>query len=87
MFEYLDSGKPIFSTIKPSYDLIERYDCGFSTNSRDLDFLADKIIEFYEMNENKKKRIGENCIECAEDFDWKVLSKKFEEVINYVEEH
>lgn len=87
LFEYLASGKPIFSTIKPSYDLIERYDCGFSTNSRDLDFLADKIIEFYEMNEKEKKRIGENCIECAEDFDWKVLSKKFEEVINYVEEH
>ena len=48
--------------------------------------LAQHIKKFFEDN-NRVDEVKENNFKIAKEFDWKVLSKKFEEVVNYVEEH
>ena len=88
LFEYMASGKPICIDGSPNYNFIEEKQLGISGDFEDYKELAGKIEElFSEEKQLTYKEYCNNCLEAAEEFDWKLLSKKFEEVINYVEEH
>ncbi|WP_313346649.1 glycosyltransferase family 4 protein [Sedimentibacter sp.] len=81
LFEYFASGKPIISNIKMNYDLIEKYNCGFSIKNGDVEEIAANILKFYNMTKQEYDIYRENSIKAAQDFDFEKLTDKLEEVI------
>ena len=84
MFEYLASGKPVLSSVRMGYDIIERGKCGFSLEECTPAALAEMIVKIKEMPPEEYKRMGENAANTAKEFDFEVLTTKLEEVINEV---
>ncbi len=85
MFEYLASGKPIISTVKMGYDILERYSCGVTLEKCTADCLADKILMIKNMPETEYKEMGMRAQEAAQEFDFEKLTDKLEKVIASVE--
>lgn len=84
LFEYLAAGKPVFSTVKSGYDIIEKYNCGLSSNDKDYEVLGQQFAEFISMEENEYKEKSNNAKEAAHEFDFPVLTKKLETVLQFV---
>ena len=76
MFEYMASGKPIISTVHMGYDLIERYQVGFSLKENTPNDLAEAIIKVYEMKPEEYNQYCNNALKAAKDFDYSVLTQK-----------
>lgn len=84
LFEYMASGKPVLSTIKMGYSIIEKYHCGSELGSDDPEVIADEIIRYYEMPEEERNQLGRNAYEGSKDFDFNALTDRLEEVIKSV---
>lgn len=84
LFEYMASGKPIISTVKMGYSIIERYQCGIELEKGTPQELADTILKFKNMNKNEYNMIGQNAKKGAENFDFKELTKKLIDIIEGV---
>lgn len=82
LFEYMAAGKPIISTVKMGFDLIERYNCGISLNQTTVNDLSKAILEIYELNFEDYNRMGQNALIAANDFDYKNLAEKLRIVID-----
>lgn len=78
------SGKPIISTVKMGYSIIEKYKCGLELKNSTTQELANAILEIKEMSLEKYELLGTNAKKGAEDFDFKVLTDKLINVINTV---
>lgn len=76
LFEYMASGKPIISTVKMGYCLLEKYNCGLSLERNTPEELAKTILKVYEMPEETYRKMGQNGKQGARDFDYKVLTQK-----------
>lgn len=87
LFDYMNAGKPILSTVKPNYDLLERYQCGMSLSEQTPQAIADAILQIYNMPKEKYNKMCENAKNAAKDFDYSILTDKLEEAINYAIEH
>ena len=85
LFEYMASGKPVISTVKMGYSIIEKYNCGFELENASAKELADTIMEVKEMQQEEYKKLGENAKKGAENFDFNVLTDRLINVINSVE--
>lgn len=81
LFEYMASGKPIISTVKMGYCLLERYNCGFSIENNTPQELAKNILKVKNMSVNEYDQIKQNGLKAAKDFDFKNLTKKYIEII------
>lgn len=81
LFEYMASGKPVLSTVKMGYSIIEKYSCGFELKESTPELFAQKILECYSMSEEERKVIGNNALVGANDFDFNVLAKRLINVI------
>lgn len=81
MFDYFASGKPIISNVECGYDVLEEYDCGITVKSEDSAALAEGILKFYNMPKEEYNIYCQNALKAAEDFDFKVLTDKLEEII------
>ena len=86
LFEYMASGKPVISTVKMGYSIIEKYNCGLELEHGTAEELADAILKIKNMPKEKYQELGNNAQIGARDFDFKVLTKKLIEVINSVTE-
>lgn len=86
LFEYMASGKPVISTVRMGYSIINKYQCGIELENDTPQCLADAIIHFYEMDSAKYDQYGENARIGAEDFDFKKLTDKLQTVIDEVRE-
>lgn len=84
LFEYMASGKPIISTVKMGYCLLERYDCGVSLAQSTPEELAKAILYVKNMPAERYQTMGQNAREASKDFDFKVLTQKLVEVIESV---
>ena len=84
LFEYMASGKPIISTVKMGYSLIEKYHCGISMETPSPDCMADAILKIKDMPTENYSAMGDNGKRGAEDFDFEILAKKFINVIDEV---
>lgn len=84
LFEYMASGKPIISTVKMGYSILEKYKCGLELENASAQELADMILEVKNMSEDEYRKMGSNAKRGAEDFDFKVLTEKLINVINTV---
>ena len=81
MFEYFGSGKPTLSNIECGYDIIEEYNCGITVKGGSAEALAEGILKFYNMPKEEYQKYCENARKAAEDFDFKVLTDKLEDII------
>ncbi len=84
LFEYMASGKPIISTVKMGYSIIDKYKCGLELKNGSADDLAKAIIEIKKMSKEQYQKLGQNAKAGASDFDYKVLTKKLIKVIEEV---
>ena len=84
LFEYMASGKPIISTVHMGYSIIKKYDCGVELDEDTPQALAEQIINFHDMSNGERERIGQNARNGAKNFDFSVLTGKLIEVIESV---
>ena len=84
LFEYMASGKPVISTVKMGYSIINKYHCGLELEEDTSECLADAIIQFYEMDMDEYQRYGVNARMGAAEFDFKKLTDKLQMVIDEV---
>lgn len=82
LFEYMASGKPIISTVKMGYSIIDKYKCGIELENSTPEELAQAITNIKKMPENQYKLLGINAKIGANDFDFKRLTRKLIEVID-----
>ena len=78
------SGKPIISTVRMGYSIINRYHCGIELEEDTPESLAEHIIRFHDMDEIEYREIGRNAREGAKDFDFCILTDKLIKVIESV---
>ena len=81
MFEYFASGKPTISNIECGYDLLDKYQCGITVQGGCPEALADGIIKFYNMPPEDYAHFCQQASMAAQDFDFKVLAEKLEQLI------
>jgi len=84
LFEYMASGKPIISTVKMGYSIINRYSCGIELEECTPECLADAILTYYRMTDEQLDVIGQNARTGAYDFDFTILTDKLQKVIESV---
>lgn len=84
MFDYFASGHPVVSNVECGYDLLEEYKCGITVKGNSARALADGILKFYKMPKEEYLSYCNNALKAAEDFDFKVLTDKLEEVIEEI---
>ncbi len=87
LFEYMASGKPVISTVKMGYCILDRYQCGFSLEECTPEALAKEILRIYNLPEETYARMAENAKEGAKDFDFSVLTERLYQVIRSVEKN
>ena len=81
MFEYFASGKPTISDCEFGYDLCKKYKCGVVVDNADDKQLAEAIIKFSNMPNEKYGEYCKNAIIAAQDYDIRVLAEKLIMVI------
>ena len=81
-FEYFAAGKPILSTIKMGYDIIEKYGAGISLENQHIESIGNSIIKILEMPADEYKSLCANARRAAKDYDFKLLTGK---LINLLE--
>ncbi len=85
LFEYMASGKPIISTVKMGYCILDRYQCGLSLDECTPKALAEEILKIHDMPEETYALMAEHAREGAKDFDFSVLTERLYQVIKNVE--
>ncbi len=85
LFEYMASGKPIISTVKMGYDIIEKYNCGISLEENSPKELSKKIINIKLISKEKYTQYCINAKKGAMDFDFEKLTNKLIKVIEGTE--
>ena len=84
LFEYLASGKPVISSVRMGYDIIERGKCGYSLDECTPKALADMICKIKDLPEAEYENLSKNALETSKQFDFEVLTDKLEAVISEV---
>lgn len=84
LFDYMAAGKPILSTVKVGKDLLKEYNCGITTENQDAETIANDILAIKNLPKEKYDELCSNASKASKDFDYKALTDKFENVINYV---
>lgn len=76
LFEYLAAGKPIFSTVRPGYSIVEGNRCGADTEGFTPEDFAAGIQRLAALPEEEQRRMGENGRRAAEAYDFRHLTEK-----------
>ncbi len=84
LFEYMASGKPIISTVKMGYSIINKYKCGVEMDEYTPEALAEAIMKFHDMPQAEYSNYGSSAAEGAKDFDFNILTDKLMNVIKSV---
>lgn len=84
IFEYMASGKPIISTVKMGYSLINKYNIGLELEENTATNLAEAILTIKNMDKGDYESLCSNAKNAAIDFDYKKLSEKLVKVIESV---
>ncbi|RLQ94804.1 glycosyltransferase family 4 protein [Falsibacillus albus] len=85
LFEYMASGKPIISTVKMGYSILEKYKCGIELENSNPQELAKAILNIKNMSKEEYNVIGSNAKRGANDFDFQKLTKKLIDVVEEVD--
>ena len=85
LFEYLAAGRPIFSTVRPRYSIVERYRCGADTEGFTPRELAEGIERVAALPESERAAMGARARAAAADFDFEALTDKLIDLIERTE--
>ena len=80
-FQYMASGKPICANIKFGYCPITKNNLGLAKNFNNPKEYAKAIISFVKMDTNEYDSICFNARKIAENYDYKMLTLKFEKLL------
>lgn len=81
LFEYMASEKPVISTVKMGYCILEKYKCGISLDESTPENLARAILKVKNMEDTEYNDLAKNAVEGAKNFDFNVLTEKLVDVI------
>lgn len=81
LFDYCAAEKPVLCDVKPNYNPILQYNAGTVTVDQTPEEIAKSIMYFYKLNKSDYAEYCANARKLAEDFDYKVLTKKLLSVI------
>ncbi len=81
MFEYMASGTPILSNMGTRFDLVEDAKAGRTIGSEKPEDLAREILYFKNLSKDKNEEYCRRARVAASEFDFKVLSKKLENIL------
>jgi len=81
LFEYMASGKPIISTVKMGYCILEKYQCGLSLENSTPEELAKIILRIYDMPKDQYEEMCQNAKIGSQNFDYKILTGKLYELL------
>lgn len=81
IFEYMASGKPIISTIQMGYCPLKKYECGITVDECTAKGLANAIKKILDMPKDDYYKMCNNAKEASNEYDYKKLSEKLENVI------
>lgn len=81
LFEYLASRKPVVSTVKMGYDIIERYNCGYSVEECTIDNIVEAVNRVRRLSSTEYESMCKSARHAAEKFDIPILAKKYEQVL------
>lgn len=84
LFEYMASEKPIISTVKMGYSILEKYRCGLELENGTPQELAMAILDMKNMPVEEYRVMGQNAKTGAKDYDFKKLTEKLIDVIEEV---
>lgn len=84
LFEYMASGKPIISTVKMGYSIINKYNCGEELEEYTHKALATAIRKFNFMDRREYLKYCKRALEGSKDFDFDQLSLKYLNVIDKI---
>jgi glycosyltransferase involved in cell wall biosynthesis len=84
LFEYLASGRPVVSTIKTGYSIIDRYQCGIELEHYSPETLAQAILDIYDMTQDQRDTMGERAAKAAVEFDLPILTDRLCAVLDAV---
>lgn len=84
LFEYLASGKPVISTVKMGYDIIEKYGCGYSVEECTADNVVDVINRVRRLPSDEYEAMCRSARNAAVKFDIPILAKKYEHVLKEI---
>lgn len=80
MFDYFASGKPTIS-VEYSYDLIKKYKCGVALENPTKENFIKSIVELSKISQEEYEQYCKNALMAARDYDFKVLTKKLEQIL------
>lgn len=81
LFEYLAAGRPIFSTVRPGYSILEKYHCGMDTEGFTPEDLAEGIQRMAALPAEEQEQMGQNARKAAAAYDFKNLTRKLIDII------
>lgn len=81
LFEYLAAGKPIFSTVRPGYSIVENQHCGVDTEGFAPRDLADGIQRMASLTSEELEQMGKNSRAAALEYDFSKLTETLVSVI------
>ena len=84
LFDYLASGRVVFSTIQSGHSLLVNKNCGIETAGGSPQDFADGIRKIYNMPKEERSEWGKRARKAAYDYDFKVLTEKFENILEEV---
>lgn len=84
LFEYMASGKPIISSVKMGYSILDKYECGIELENGTSQELAKAILKIKNMSYGQYQSMSNNAKNGAGDFDFKILTNKLIQVIKSV---
>ncbi len=82
-FEYLAAGRCVIQTYTTGYSVLDKYNCGVSASKQNPEEVAKTILEICRDGE-KANKMGRNARQAAYEFDFKKLTNKLIEIIEYV---
>ena len=87
LFEYMASGRPVISTVKMGYCIIDKYKCGISIENSTSEDLAKAILKIKNIDKEEYNDLSQNAIKGSKEFDFKVLTGKLISIINSFEKN
>ena len=87
LFEYMASGRPVISTVKMGYCIIDKYKCGISIENSTPEDLAKAILKIKNKDKEEYNDLSQNAIKGSKEFDFKVLTGKLISIINSFEKN
>lgn len=75
LFEYMASGKPVISTVRMGYSIINKYNCGLELAEDTPECLAKAIRNLYSMPAEQYQQLCINARQGAKAFDFPVLTE------------